>query len=299
MKRSDFADLMAFAMIAEERSFTRAGNKLGISSSALSHAMRQLEERLDAKLLNRTTRSVAPTAAGERLLARLQPALQEIGDGLEELADEHTGPSGLVRINTHHSAAALYVVPKLPALRQTYPGITLDITTNEGLVDIVSAGYDAGIRNGEQLAQDMVAVRIGPDYRTVVVATPEYLETAPAIAGPQDLVQQACIAYRMSTSSTLLRWQFQRGSRTFDVAIKPTFITNDMDLLIEATLQGIGVGYLLREQVATHLASGRLVELLPRWSVRHTGSFLYYPGRRQMRPAVRAVIDMLRYDGRA
>lgn len=299
MKRSDFADLMAFVVIAEERSFTRAGNRLGISSSALSHAMRQLEERLDVKLLSRTTRSVAPTAAGERLLARLQPALQEIGDGLEELADEHAGPSGLVRINTHHSAAALYVVPKLPALRQTYPGITLEITTNEGLVDIVSAGYDAGIRNGEQLAQDMVAVRIGPDYRTVVVATPGYLEAAPAIARPQDLVQQACIAYRTSTSGTLLRWQFQRGSRTFDVAITPTFITNDMDLLIEATLQGIGVGYLLREQVATHLASGRLVELLPRWAVRHTGSFLYYPGRRQMRPAVRAVIDLLRYEGQA
>lgn len=299
MRREDLSDLMAFAVIAEERSFTRAANRLGLSSSALSHAIRLLEERLGVKLLNRTTRSVAATAAGERLLARLRPALQEIGDGLEELADEHVGPCGLVRINTHHSAAALYLVPKLEVLRRTYPDITLDVTTDEGLVDIVSAGYDAGIRNGERLAQDMVAVRIGPDYRTAVVATPGYLEQAPAATRPQDLTQHACLAYRMSTSGALLRWQFQRGSRTFDVAIKPAFITNDMDLLIDAALKGIGVGYLLREQVAQHLASGRLVELLPRWSVRHAGSFLYYPGRRQMRPAVRAVVDMLRYDGQA
>lgn len=298
MKREDLSDLMAFAIIAEERSFTRAANRLGLSSSALSHAVRLLEERLGAKLLNRTTRSVAPTAAGERLLSRLRPAFQEIGEGLEELAHEHAGPSGLVRINTHHSAAVLYVVPKLRTLRRTYPGITLDIKTDEGLVDIVSAGYDLGIRNGEKLAQDMVAVRIGPDYRTAVVATPKYLEQASAIGHPKDLVQQACIAYRMSTSGALLRWQFQRGSRMFDVAITPAFITSDIDLLIDATLTGIGVGYLLREQVTEHLANGRLVELLPRWSIRYTGSFLYYPGRRQIRPAVRAVIDMLRYDGR-
>lgn len=297
MERTDLADLMAFAAIAEEKSFTRAANRLGVSSSALSHAIRQLEERLDVKLLNRTTRSVAPTAAGERLLARLRPALREIGDGLEELADEHAGPTGLVRINAHHSAAVLYVVPKLQAMRRTHPGITLDITTDEGLVDIVSSGYDAGIRNGERLAQDMVAVRIGPDYKTAVVSTPKYLKQAPAIKHPRDLAQHACLVYRMSTSGALLRWQFQRGARTFDVATKPAFITNDMDLLIDAALTGIGVGYLLREQVAGHLASGRLVDLLPTWSVRHSGSFLYYPGRRQMRPAVRAVIEMLRYDG--
>ncbi len=174
--------------------------------------------------------------------------------------------------------------------------ITLDIATEESLVDIVSAGYDLGIRNGEQLAQDMVAVRISPDYRTAVVATPEYLRNAPVIERPEDLIQQACVAYRMSTSGTLLRWQFQRGSRTFDVAINPTFITNDMDLLIDATLTGTGVGYLLREQVAEHIAGGKLVELLPKWSVSHAGSFLYYPSRRQMRPAVRAVIEMLRFD---
>jgi len=298
MKRADFADLMAFAVIAEERSFTRAGNRLGISSSALSHAIRLLEERLDVKLLSRTTRSVAPTAAGERLLARLRPALQEVGDGLEEIATEHAGPSGHVRINSHRSAAVLYVMPKLQALRKKYPGITLDLTTEEGLVDIVSAGYDAGIRNGERLAQDMVAVRISPDYKTAVVAAPKYLKSAPAIERPEDLVRQSCLAYRMSTSGALLRWQFQRGSRTFDVAVKPTFITNDMDLLIDAAVAGTGVGYLLREQVAEHLASGKLVELLPKWSMRYEGTFLYYPSRRQMRPALRAVIEMLRYEGR-
>lgn len=299
MNRADFADLMAFTMIAEERSFTRAGNRLGISSSALSHAIRLLEERLDVKLLNRTTRSVAPTAAGERLLARLRPALQEIGDGLEELAEEHAGPSGHVRINSHRSAAVLYVMPRLQALRRKYPGIILDLTTDEGLVDIVSAGYDAGIRNGERLAQDMIAVRISPDYRTTVVASPGYLRNAPEIKHPEDLVRQSCLAYRMSTSRALLRWQFQKGARVFDVAIKPTFITNDMDLLIDAAVAGTGVGYLLREQVAEHLDSGNLVELLPKWSMRYEGTFLYYPSRRQMRPALRAVIDMLRYDRRA
>ncbi|MDA8453242.1 LysR family transcriptional regulator [Acidovorax sp. GBBC 3334] len=293
------ADLMAFAVIAEERSFTRAANRLGITSSALSHAMRLLEERLDVKLLSRTTRSVAPTAAGERLLARVQPAIREIGDGLEALASEHSGPCGRVRINSHRSGAVLYVMPKLQALRREYPGITLDITTEEGLVDIVSAGYDAGIRNGERLAQDMVAVRISPDYRTAVVAAPKYLKAAPAIERPQDLVQHSCLSYRMSTSGAMLRWQFQRGTRTFDVAINPTFITNDMDLMIGAALAGTGVGYLLREQVAEHLASGKLVELLPKWSMRYEGTFLYYPSRRQMRPALRAVIDMLRHDGQA
>lgn len=298
MKRGDFADLMAFAVIAEERSFTRAGNRLGISGSALSHAMRLLEERLDVKLLSRTTRSVAPTAAGERLLARLQPALRQVGDGLEELATEHAGPSGLVRINSHHSAAVLHVMPKLKALRKAYPGITLDLTTAEGLVDIVSAGYDAGIRNGERLAQDMVAVRIGPDYRTAVVASPEYLESAPEIKHPEDLERQSCLAYRLSTSGALLRWRFQSGVHSFDVAIQPAFITNDMDLLIDAAVAGAGVGYLLREQVAEHLASGTLVDLLPKWSRRHEGAFLYYPSGRQMRPALRAVIDLLRYDAR-
>jgi len=297
MKREDLADLMSFSVIAEERSFTRAANRLGVSSSALSHAVRLLEERLDVKLLNRTTRSVAPTAAGERLLARIQPAFREIGDGLEQLATEHSGPSGHVRLNSHRSGAVLYVMPKLEELQRKYPGITLDLTTEEGLVDIISAGYDAGIRNGERLAQDMVAVRISPDYRTAVVAAPKYLKRAGAIEHPEDLVQQTCLAYRLSTSGALLRWQFKRGSRTFDVAIKPGFITNDMDLLIDATLSGLGVGYLLREQVQDHLESGRLVELLPRWSMRYSGTFLYYPGRRQMRPALRAVIDMLRYDG--
>lgn len=299
MKRADFADLMAFSIIVEERSFTRAGNRLGISSSALSHAIRLLEERLDAKLLNRTTRSVAPTAAGERLFARLQPALQEVRDGLEEVASEHAGPSGQVRINSHRSAAVLYVLPKLQALRKKYPGITLDLITQEGLVDIVSAGYDAGIRNGERLAQNMVAVRISPDYRTTVVAAPKYLKSAPAIEHPTDLVGQSCLAYRMSTSGALLRWKFQRGSRTLDVAITPTFITNDMDLLIDAALEGMGLGYVLREQVSDHLASGKLVELLPKWSIPYEGTFLYYPSRRQMRPALRAVIAMLRYDGQS
>jgi DNA-binding transcriptional LysR family regulator len=297
LKREDLSDLMAFAMIAEEKSFTRAASRLGLSSSALSHAIRLLEERLGAKLLNRTTRSVAPTSAGLRLLGRLQPALQDIRHGLQELVDEHAGPSGLVRINSHRSAATLYVLPKLQTIRQTYPGITLDLVTQDSFVDIVSDGYDAGIRDGEQLAQDMVAVRIGPDYRTAVVASPGYLENAPPLEKPADLVRHACVGYRLSSSGALLKWHFRRGARRFEVAIDPVFTTTDMEMLIEAALRGAGVAYLLREQVAERLAAGTLIELVPKWAVTHTGSFLYHPGRRQMRPALRAVIDILRCSG--
>jgi DNA-binding transcriptional LysR family regulator len=297
MRREDLADLMSFAIIAEEKSFTKAAARLGLSTSTLSHAMRLLEDRLNAKLLNRTTRSVAPTAAGARLLARLQPALGEIGDGLQDLVEEHQGPSGHVRVNTHRSAALLWIIPKLALLRQRHPGIVLDVISDEGLVDIVAAGYDAGIRNGEQLAKDMIAVRISPDYHTAVVCTPSYLKSSRAIKKPDDLLQHQCLRYRMSSSGSLLRWEFQKGARRFEVTVPATFITSDMNLLIDATLTGVGLSYVLREQAATHLASGALVEVLPEWAVAHDGSFLYFPSRHQVRPAMRAVIDVLRYDG--
>lgn len=186
MKREDLADLMAFAVIAQERSFTRAAVRLGLSSSALSHAIRLLEERLGTKLLSRTTRSVAPTAAGERLLSRLVPALEEISDGVEGLNEERDRPSGLVRINSHQSAALLHVVPKLMKLQRAYPDIVIDLTTNDGMVDIVTAGYDAGIRHGEHLARDMIAVRISDEYRSAIVASPDYLRGGAPVYTPSD-----------------------------------------------------------------------------------------------------------------
>lgn len=295
MKREDLADLMAFAVIAEERSFTRAAIRLGLSSSALSHAIRLLEERLGTKLLSRTTRSVAPTAAGERLLTRLTPALDEISEGVEALNDERERPSGLVRINSHQSGALLHVVPKLPVLQREYPDIVLDLTTDDNVVDIVTAGYDAGIRHGEHIARDMIAVRISAEYQSAVVASPDYLRGREPVYTPSDLKGHQCLAWRYPSSGALLKWDFQRGTRKLSFVPEPVFLTNDMEVMINAALSGIGVGYLLREQVTQHLEAGRLVELLPDWSIPHGACYLYYPDRRQIRPAMRAVIDVLRH----
>lgn len=295
MKREDLADLMAFAVIAEERSFTRAATRLRISSSALSHALRLLEGRLGTRLLSRTTRSVAPTLAGQRLLERLGPALQDIETGLATLADERDRPSGVVRINTHRAAALALVAPKLAELRRSYPDIVIELVVDDNTIDIVSAGFDAGIRDGEQLAQDMVAVRISEGYHSLVVATPNYLSRSPEIREPSDLMTHTCLALRYPTSGGLLRWEFQQQERRLNVGVVPVFVTNDMQVLIAAALGGAGPAYVLREYVVDQLATGQLVEILPEWSVPHEASYLYYPSRHHMRPAMRAVIETLRW----
>lgn len=295
MKREDLADLMAFAVIAEERSFTRAAVRLGISSSALSHAVRLLEERLGAKLLSRTTRSVAPTAAGERLLTRLRPALAEIDDGLDALAEDRDQPCGLVRINAHQSGAMLHVLPKLRELRKRYPDVVLDLSTDEKLVDIVSAGYDAGIRHGERIASDMVAVPIGPAYRKTVVASARYLGQAPAITTPYDLVEHPAAVFRMPTTGAFVRWEFRKGSRKFSIEVKPSFISNNIEAIIRAAMEGIGTAYVFKEQVMEQLRNRTLVEVLPTWSIPYDACYLYYPDRRNIRPAMRAVIEVLRH----
>lgn len=294
MKRQDIADLMAFAVIAEERSFARAAVRLGLSSSALSHAIRLLEERLGTKLLSRTTRSVAPTAAGQRLLARLTPALGEIAEGVEALAEERDRPSGVVRINAHRTAALLHVLPRLRALREAHPAVIIDLAVEDRLIDIVAEGFDAGIRFGEQLALDMIAVRIGPEVRTAVVATPDYLAGRAPILSPADLLQQDCLVWRSPNHGVMRQWDFMQGGRKLGVDIKPVFVASDLSVLIAAALTGSGLTYVLKEHVAEHLESGRLVEVLPDHSVPHDACYLYYPDRRQMRPAMRAVIDILK-----
>lgn len=294
MKREDFADLFAFALVAQERSFTKAAVRLGLSSSALSHSIRLLEERLKTKLLNRTTRSVAPTAAGQRLLDRLAPALGEIAEGVDALAEERDRPSGVVKINTHGSAALLNVLPKLRTMRETYPDIVLDLSIDDGIIDIVASGFDAGIRQGEQLARDMVAVRIGPEMRTAVVATPEYLSSHPEIISPSDLLQHDCLTWHFKTTGKLLQWDFLQDRKKVSVAVKPAFMSNDLSILIAAALTGSGLAYLFRDQVSAHLESGRLVEVLKQFSVPHDASYLYYPDRRLIRPAMRAVIESLK-----
>lgn len=294
MKREDMADLFAFALIAQEKSFTRAAVRLGLSTSALSHAIRLLEERLGTKLLNRTTRSVAPTAAGQRLLTRLAPALGEIAEGVEALAEERDRPSGVVRINAHRTAALLHVLPRLQALRKAHPGVIIDLAVDDRLVDIVAEGFDAGIRYGEQLAHDMIAVRVGPEGYTAVVATPEYLAGRATIRSPADLLQHDCLVWHSRTYGEWRRWEFLRVGRKVSVDVQPVFVASDMGILIAAALTGSGLSYVLREQVAKYLENGRLVEVLSDYSVPHDACFLYYPDRRQMRPAMRAIIDHLR-----
>jgi DNA-binding transcriptional LysR family regulator len=294
MRREDLADLMSFAVIAEERSFTRAAARLGISSSALSHSIRLLEGRLATRLLSRTTRSVAPTRAGERLLERLGPALREIGTGLETLAEERDHPSGTVRINSHRVGAIAHVAPKIAELNRRYPDVILEVTVDDTPVDIVSAAFDAGIRHGEHLAQDMVAVRISSNYRSALVAAPGYVSVAEPIVSPRDVVRHPCLAWRYPSSGVLFRWEFRRGDEELSVAIEPAFVTNDMHVLVAAALSGAGVAYLLKDYVADHLTAGRLVELLPDSTVPHDACYLYYPSRRQVRPAMRAVIEVLK-----
>ena len=295
MRRQDLADLLLFATVAEQGSFTRAAVLLGLSGSALSHAMRGLEERLGMSLLHRTTRSVAPTHAGEQLLRRLGPALRDIEVGLEVLAGSRAAPAGRLRISTHRVAALTLIIPKLAALARTHPGIVVELAIEEGLVDIVSAGFDAGVRHGEQLAKDMVAVRIGPDCRTAVVTSPAYLAERARPSTPGALDQYACIGYRHTTSGALHRWAFEKDGRSLQVAVEPAFITNDSDAMIQAALNGVGLAYVLDMQVTQHIASGALVSVLEDWSVPLAGSFLYFPSRRQMSPSMRVLVDTLRY----
>lgn len=294
MKREDLADLFAFKLIAEEKSFTRAAVRLGISSSALSHAIRLLEERLGTKLLNRTTRSVAPTAAGQKLLNRLAPAFVDIAESIDSLAEERDTPSGIVKINAHRTAAFLYVLPRLLTLRQAHPGIIIDLTVDDRLIDIVEGGFDAGIRYGEQLAKDMVAVRIGREGSIAVVASPEYLATRSAILKPADLLLHDCLIWNSHTHGEWRRWDFMREHRKISVDVNPVFISSDISILIASALKGCGLTYVLREQVKDHLESGRLVEMLSDYSMPHDACFLYYPDRKQMRPAMRTVIDCLK-----
>ncbi|MBP0590440.1 LysR family transcriptional regulator [Paraburkholderia sp. LEh10] len=294
MRREDLSDLLAFARIADERSFTRAAHKLGLSGSALSHAMRLLEERLNVKLLHRTTRSVAATPAGERLLERLHPALAEIEDAIDVLAEDSARATGLVRINTHRSAASLIVLPKLEELAKLHPSLTVELTSNDNDIDIVAGGFDAGIRYGEHVARDMTAVRISQKTRTVVVASPQYLAATPKIAAPSDLAAHRCLVWRAPTSGAMLRWEFRKDSRKVNAIVDPSFISNDMGLLIDAAIRNLGVLYTLHDQVQMAIASGDLVELLPSWSLPRDACYLYYPSRRQLRPVLRIVIDALR-----
>ncbi|HVK66964.1 MAG TPA: LysR family transcriptional regulator [Polyangium sp.] len=294
MRREDWPDLVAFVAIAEEQSFTRAAARLGVSTSALSHAMRALEERLGVRLLTRTTRSVAPTDAGERLLATLKPAMDDVASAVESLGTLRDKPAGHVRL-TVHSLAMRSITPRLPAFARAFPDVVVDITVDNERTDIVANRFDAGVRYGELVDKDMISVRIGPDERGLVVASPAYFERFPPPKKPQDIAKHRCLCARLSPGGPLYRWELEKRGRSVRVAAPPVFITNDSDSLLAAALAGMGLAYVMESVALPHLRSGALVRALEDWCPPFPGSFLYYPSRRQLTPALRALIEALRY----
>ena len=286
--------LSAFLAVAEDRSFTKAAKRLGVSTSALSHAMRGLEERIGVRLLARTTRSVSPTDAGEQLLAHLRPALSDIRGALDHLAGLRDRPAGRVRLAVTPLASRMVLAPKLATFVEQYPDVVLDITSmGESRVDIVAAGFDAGIRLGEFIERDMIAVRVSPDQRAAIVAAPRYFTAHAKPKSPRDLPSQRCINFRHGAEE-IYRWEFEKGTQSLAVAVSGPLIVNDADALIRATVDGIGLAFMLEAHAAPYLATGELVRVLEDWCPPFAGYFLYYPSRRQQPPALAALIETLR-----
>jgi DNA-binding transcriptional LysR family regulator len=286
--------LSAFLAVAEDRSFTKAAKRLGVSTSALSHAMRGLEERIGVRLLARTTRSVSPTEAGEQLLAHLRPALGDIRGALEQIAGLRDRPSGRVRLLVTPLAATMVLAPKLAAFVERYPDVVLDVTVGgENRVDLVAGGFDAGIRLGEFIEADMVAVRVSAEQRAAIVAAPRYFASYPKPKSPRDLPAHRCVNFRHAADE-IYRWEFEKGTQSLAVAVKGPLIVNDVDSLTRAAIDGVGLAFMLEAQAAPHVASGELVRVLEDWCPPFAGYFLYYPSRRQQPAALSALVDTLR-----
>lgn len=295
MNREDLNDLLAFLVVAEERSFTRAAAKLGKSQSALSQNMKHLEERLGVRLLARTTRSVSTTEAGERLLAGLRPALEGISDALDVVSYFRKKPAGLVRISTSKSPAMSVVRRALARFLLEHPDVNVELTIDAGFVDIVEGRCDAGIRLGQQLDQDMVAVRISPDIRARIIGSPSYFANHPIPLTPHDLHSHNCISYRMTTLGGIYAWEFEKEGQELTVRVSGSLVTNDADIMVAAALDGVGIAFVLEGYVTDHLADGRLVSVLEDWCAPFPGFYLYYPSRKQMTPAFAALVEALRY----
>ncbi len=291
-------DLIAFLAVARERSFTRAAARLGVSQSALSHTIRGLEERLGLRLLTRTTRSVAPTEVGERLLATLGPRFDEIDAELAELTALREKPAGSIRINASEHAAKFLLWPALERLLPAYPDIRVEIAIDNGLSDIVASGFDAGVRLGEHLAKDMVAVRIGPDMRMAAVGAPSYFAGRKKPRAPQDLTEHRCVNLRLPTRGALYAWEFERAGRELKVRVDGQLILDNVDLMINAALAGLGMAYMPEDLIQDHLDSGRLIRVLDDWCPPFPGYFLYFPSRRQQPPAFALLVEALRYRAR-
>ena len=298
MKRHDFDDLAAFTIVAEERSFTRAAARLGMSSSGLSHMMRLLEERLGVRLLARTTRSVATTEAGERLLTTLRPAFDEIGRGLQSLGELRTTPSGTLRITAGRHAALSLIAPMLPRFHRDYPDIRIELLLGDRFEDIVASRFDAGIRFGERIDKDMISVRIGPDLRAAVAAAPAYFARRPPPRTLKDLAAHDCVTYYMASSGAPYAWEFEENGRDVEVKVGGSLMVNDLDMMIAAALAGSGLIYLFEDTIEEHLRSGRLVRVLEDYCKPFAGYSIYYPSRRQMPPALSVFIEALRSSSR-
>jgi DNA-binding transcriptional LysR family regulator len=295
MQRGHLDDLVAFLAVAREKSFTKAAARLGVSQSALSHTVRQLEARLGVRLLTRTTRSVAPTAAGERLVNTLGPRFEEIEAELAAVSELRDKPAGSIRITATEYATDAVLLPRLTKLLRDYPDIKVEITVDYGLTDIVAQRFDAGVRSGEQVAKDMIAVRIGPDLRMAVVGAPSYFKTRPEPKTPQDLVGHNCITLRLPTHGGLYAWEFEKGSRELKVRVEGQLTSNTTGQMLNAALAGLGLAYLPEGLTEPHLAKGRLRRVLADWCQPYSGFHLYYPSRRQPSAAFALLVEALRY----
>jgi DNA-binding transcriptional LysR family regulator len=295
MLRENLNDFLAFLAVARERSFTRAAAQLGVSQSALSHAVRGLEARLGVRLLSRTTRSVAPTEAGERLLRTIGPRFDEIETELSALSELRDRPAGTIRISTGEHSAEAVLWPALAALLPRYPDIKVELIIDYGLTDIVAERCDAGVRLGEQVDKDMIAMRIGPDFRMVVVGAPSYFADRARPKKPQDLTAHACINIRLPTYGGIYAWEFEKRGRGLKVHVDGPLVFNTMALRIKAVLAGLGLAYLPEDQVTSHVKDGRLIQVLEDWCAPFSGYHLYYPSRRQQTPAFAVLPEALRY----
>ena len=295
MPRQNVNDLLAFLAVAKESSFTRAAAKLGVSQSALSHTIRGLEERLGLRLLTRTTRSVSPTEAGLRLFLTVGPRLEEIEAELEALSELREKPAGTIRINAIDYVADTILWPKLAKFVGQYPDIKVEITIDYGLTDIVAQRYDAGVRSGEQVAKDMIAVRIGPDMRMAVVGAPSYFAKRSPPKKPQELIGHHCINFRLPTHGGLYAWEFEKGDRELRVRVEGQLVFNGTGQMLNAALAGLGLAYVPEDLAQPHLAKGRLKRVLEDWCPPFPGYHLYYPSRRQSTPAFALLVDALRY----
>jgi DNA-binding transcriptional LysR family regulator len=297
MQRGNLDDLLAFLAVARERSFTHAAAKLGVSQSALSHTVRELEERLGVRLLTRTTRSVSPTPAGERLLQSVGPRFEEIEAELAAIRDLREKPAGTIRITATEYAADAVLLPKLTKLLRAYPDIKVEIVIDYGLADIVAQRYDAGVRSGGQVAKDMIAVRIGPDMRMAVVGAPSYFKSRPEPKKPQDLIDHNCITLRLPHGG-LYAWEFEKGGRELRVRVEGQLTYNTTAQMLNAALAGLGLAYVPEGWVQAYLAKRRLKRVLEDWCLPYSGYHLYYPSRRQPSAAFVLLVNALRYKGR-